>query len=266
MLADRPIFAVADGMGGHAAGDVASAAVVDPPGRTHGGADFTDADAIDRGAPGGHRRHRTRGRRASTSGVGTTVTGAALTTAGDGAAYWAVFNVGDSRVYMFENGELTSVTVDHSVVQELVDAGAITRAGGRAAPGQQHHHAGGRLQRGADAGLLDASRPQRAAVAAVLGRADEGADRDRLRISWPRAVTASETAARSSGGGARRRRPRQRHRRGRRHPRVPQFTGRASDCPAESSTRTARSAPLSGQRIGAGPTMPAPLATAARLD
>jgi PPM family protein phosphatase len=123
LLAESPIFAVADGMGGHAAGDVASAAVVRRLAE-HTGTDFTDTDAI------------VEALRAATAdishavdeehlGVGTTVTGAALTLQ-EGAAYWAIFNVGDSRVYMFEDGELTRVTVDHSVVQELVDAGAIS--------------------------------------------------------------------------------------------------------------------------------------------
>ena len=123
LIAEPPIFAVADGMGGHAAGDVASAAVVARLAE-HTAEDFTDADAIDEAL------------RAATAdialavddehlGVGTTVTGAALTTQA-GTAYWAIFNVGDSRVYMFESGELTRVTVDHSVVQELVDSGAIS--------------------------------------------------------------------------------------------------------------------------------------------
>lgn len=125
LLAVPPIFAVADGMGGHAAGDVASAAVVTRLAERLS-TDFTDVDAIDEGL------------RAATAdialavdednlGVGTTVTGAALTLQG-GDPYWAIFNVGDSRVYMFENDELTRVTVDHSVVQELVDSGAITAA------------------------------------------------------------------------------------------------------------------------------------------
>jgi serine/threonine protein phosphatase PrpC len=50
----------------------------------------------------------------------------ALTVSGDDP-YFAVFNVGDSRVYRAAEGEFEQVTVDHSVVQELVDAGAITR-------------------------------------------------------------------------------------------------------------------------------------------
>ena len=54
------------------------------------------------------------------------MTGVALTVSGDDP-YFAVFNVGDSRVYRWFEGEFEQVTVDHSVVQELVDAGAITR-------------------------------------------------------------------------------------------------------------------------------------------
>jgi protein phosphatase len=65
-------------------------------------------------------------------GVGTTVTGAALVLQ-DGDPFFAVFNIGDSRVYAFEGGALRQVTVDHSVVQELVDSGALT-------PEQAEHH------------------------------------------------------------------------------------------------------------------------------
>jgi Serine/threonine protein phosphatase len=122
LLARPPMFAVADGMGGHAAGDVASAAVV---ARLHEvlSGDFLEPGVIDTAL------------RAATAdialaadedelGVGTTVTGIALTVQGNGV-YWTVFNVGDSRVYLFEDGELARLTVDHSVVQELVDSGAI---------------------------------------------------------------------------------------------------------------------------------------------
>lgn len=121
-IAESPVFAVADGMGGHAAGDVASAAVVTRLAAAVGG-DFGDAEAvitalndatadISEAADDNHL------------GVGTTATGAVLTLQGD-EVFWTVFNVGDSRVYLFENNELTQVTVDHSVVQELVAAGLI---------------------------------------------------------------------------------------------------------------------------------------------
>jgi len=119
-----PIFAIADGMGGHSAGDRASAIVVERLGRERGAAFLDlarlesaiieaahDIDALGDGMP---------------AGVGTTLTGAALVV-DDGEPVFAVFNIGDSRVYRFENNELTQLTVDHSVVQELVDAGVIER-------------------------------------------------------------------------------------------------------------------------------------------
>ena len=122
-LAESPVFAIADGMGGHAAGDVASAAVVTRLASVIDG-DFGDSDAIslalteataDIAEAEDERR----------LGVGTTATGAVLSRGGD-EAFWTVFNVGDSRVYLFENNELAQVSVDHSVVQELVAAGLIS--------------------------------------------------------------------------------------------------------------------------------------------
>lgn len=123
-LAELPIFAVADGMGGHSAGDIASAAVVARLAEAVGEQPFSDADTIERGL------------RAATEdislaadekelGVGTTVTGVALCLQDD-EPFWTVFNVGDSRVYLLEHDTLVQVTVDHSVVQELVEAGIIT--------------------------------------------------------------------------------------------------------------------------------------------
>jgi serine/threonine protein phosphatase PrpC len=127
LLAAVPYFVVADGMGGHAAGDVASDAVIrrlEEQGRTESG--FADPEGVEpalelavddiREETGDLELH-----------AGTTVTGACLTLV-SGRPYWAVFNVGDSRVYQLRGEVLEQVTVDHSVVQEMVDAGRITRA------------------------------------------------------------------------------------------------------------------------------------------
>ena len=119
-----PIFAVADGMGGHLAGDLASAAVVNRlSDSTHTGVATTEdieralyEATYDIGVVAGD----------SDIGVGTTVTGTVLTEV-DVKPYFAVFNIGDSRVYRFERNDLSQVTTDHSLVQELVDSGLISK-------------------------------------------------------------------------------------------------------------------------------------------
>lgn len=125
VVAASPLFAVADGMGGHSAGDLASAAVVERLAEAVTG-DFLAVRAIEKAL---ERATADIGAIAGDDelGVGTTVTGAILTLR-DLDPHFAVFNVGDSRVYLFEGNELVQVTVDHSVVQELVEAGALTRA------------------------------------------------------------------------------------------------------------------------------------------
>ena len=123
-VAQSPLFAVADGMGGHSAGDVASAAVVRRLSEILT-TDFLATRSIERALETASDDIRIVSRR-SELGVGTTVTGAALSLQGE-EPFFAVFNIGDSRVYRFEHNELTQVTVDHSVVQELVEAGTITK-------------------------------------------------------------------------------------------------------------------------------------------
>lgn len=124
-VARVPIFAVADGMGGHLSGDLASDAVVR---RLDEGIPAIPAapqlieEALERASAdidviAGQ----------SELGVGTTVTGAVLTVL-DGVAQLAVFNIGDSRVYRFERNSLKQVTTDHSLVQQLFDSGKISRA------------------------------------------------------------------------------------------------------------------------------------------
>jgi serine/threonine protein phosphatase PrpC len=123
-VAQPPIFAVADGMGGHSAGDFASAAVVTRLAE-HAGKPTLDAASIDE-ALSLAVADMARGAGVTDLGTGTTVTGAALGVVA-GVPHWIVFNIGDSRVYQLTSGVLEQVTVDHSVVQELVDSGRITR-------------------------------------------------------------------------------------------------------------------------------------------
>lgn len=121
-VVDAPFFVVADGMGGHLAGDRASDAVVRRLSQS-GEGPFASRQAIQRAlllatadierAAGGNA-----------IGAGTTVTGIALV-ASHGQPAALVFNVGDSRTYRVDDGVLRRVTVDHSVVQEMVDAGLL---------------------------------------------------------------------------------------------------------------------------------------------
>lgn len=129
LVARSPIFAVADGMGGHSAGDVASNAVVtrlaDAADAAVAAGETVTAEAIN-AALGLAVADMKAGEGVTDQGTGTTVTGVALAIV-SGAPQLISYNIGDSRVYQLTGGVLEQVTIDHSVVQELVDAGRITR-------------------------------------------------------------------------------------------------------------------------------------------
>lgn len=120
------LLAVADGMGGHNAGDVASetalAAFVDDLGETL--ADADPATALERSAEAADERVREKAAEdPDREGMGTTLVAALVC---DESA--TVVNVGDSRAYSVADDAIEQVTVDHSLVQELVDSGEITEA------------------------------------------------------------------------------------------------------------------------------------------
>lgn len=122
-LASTPVFAVADGMGGHDAGEIASATAIESFASLVG----TGSVQIDEAR---EAYDRARGRVDALSGdrekgAGTTFAGV-LVSEVDGFGYWLAINVGDSRIYRLAGGELEQISVDHSVVQELVDSGRIT--------------------------------------------------------------------------------------------------------------------------------------------
>ena len=137
LLAEPPVFVVADGMGGHQGGDVASAIVVEEfASLAHRGYDRTRAaEAVSETLARSQRRIEEYAAQQRAGGpadgrdwhAGTTVV-AALLVEDDGAEKWLLANLGDSRVYRVRGGVLDQVSVDHSVVQELVEAGAISEA------------------------------------------------------------------------------------------------------------------------------------------
>jgi serine/threonine protein phosphatase PrpC len=114
------LVAVADGMGGHPRGEVASAVAVALVQAAFTGRSLDELQAAVRAA------NRAIWDRAGTSaeleGMGTTICAAGLT--GDGNL--AVVNVGDSRAYVLRNDSLTQLTHDHSVTAELVRRGELT--------------------------------------------------------------------------------------------------------------------------------------------
>ncbi len=123
-IAADPVFAVADGMGGHEAGEVASGICVrtlaELPQFKTGSRDAT-ADILQEYlliADAGIRH-------ATGSRAGTTLSGVVVVEQLD-VPYWLVLNIGDSRTYRYSHGQLAQISVDHSEVQELLDTGQIS--------------------------------------------------------------------------------------------------------------------------------------------
>lgn len=126
------LYFVADGMGGHSAGEVASEIAVTTLSDlladvVTNGLTADDLAAAVRHANTAILTEAMRDR--AKAGMGTTLTGLAVADAECRRALIA--NVGDSRTYLWRHGELRQITKDHSHVQSLVDRGAITRAEAR---------------------------------------------------------------------------------------------------------------------------------------
>ena len=125
------LFAVADGMGGHAAGAVASNLLVDQL-REFDLDVETDRElgqfrqSIEKANLGVYQESE---KDRTLRGMGTTLVAALLL----GEKFIAA-NVGDSRMYRFHNGALETITTDHSLVEQLVLAGAITKEEARVHP------------------------------------------------------------------------------------------------------------------------------------
>jgi protein phosphatase len=128
LLVQPPLFVIADGMGGHAAGEIASELAVRTLENARIGSIDAEAlrtaiieanDVIIEGAQTGLGR----------AGMGTTLTAAVFE-----HDRVLIAQVGDSRAYLLHAGELRQVTRDHSLVEELVAAGQITEEEARFHP------------------------------------------------------------------------------------------------------------------------------------
>ncbi|NOX31483.1 MAG: Stp1/IreP family PP2C-type Ser/Thr phosphatase [Actinobacteria bacterium] len=121
LFADRGLFVVADGMGGHQGGEVASQiAVRTMAGAGHGSlVDLVAAVESSNTAVWEYAENKP-----ELKGMGTTLTGIAVL--GDGRPpRFGVVNVGDSRIYRVRDGEIEQITDDHSYVAELVRRGQL---------------------------------------------------------------------------------------------------------------------------------------------
>lgn len=118
------LFAVADGMGGHAGGDVASSIAIQRLERLdHPFPDVDEAQASLQAAVTTAAGDLIRAAKESPelAGLGTTVS--AIIMVEDHAV---IGHIGDSRIYLYRDDELTQITADHTFVQRLVDSGRIT--------------------------------------------------------------------------------------------------------------------------------------------
>ena len=135
--ADRGVFLVADGMGGHAAGEIASAVATETVGGAlQAGVDRgLQADALAQAMLESFRAadraiHEHVALNPTTKGMGTTVTACVVCTDGT----YRLGQIGDSRAYLFRDRELVQVTTDHTWVQREVDEGRLTMAASRKHP------------------------------------------------------------------------------------------------------------------------------------
>jgi serine/threonine protein phosphatase PrpC len=129
------LFVVADGMGGHLAGEVASEmAVTRLRTRMPSGVDNTLEDLVSAITEANIEIYNGSTTDPARAGMGTTVTAIGVVTDPLDGHVLGIVNVGDSRSYVLRHDRLRQVTVDHSFVQELVAEGAITRAEARLHP------------------------------------------------------------------------------------------------------------------------------------
>lgn len=128
LVVTPPLFAVADGMGGHAAGEVASEIAVRV--LSEQAPEHPDGAALGRAIEEANRAiiqaaHEGRGRQ----GMGTTMTAAML----EGERL-VIAQVGDSRAYLLHQGKLQQLTRDHSLMADMIEAGQLTPEEARTHP------------------------------------------------------------------------------------------------------------------------------------
>ena len=123
-----PLFAVADGMGGHEAGEVASEITINTLNDL--APQSADAEALARAVVAANLNVI----KAPSQGVGRVVMGTTLTAAILEKERLVIAQVGDSRAYLLHNGSLQQLTRDHSLMADMIEAGQLTEAEARVHP------------------------------------------------------------------------------------------------------------------------------------
>lgn len=123
-----PLFAVADGMGGHEAGEIASEITINTLNDL--APQSADAEALARAVVAANLNVI----KAPSQGVGREGMGTTLTAAILEKERLIIAQVGDSRAYLLHNGSLQQLTRDHSLMADMIEAGQLTEAGARVHP------------------------------------------------------------------------------------------------------------------------------------
>jgi len=129
VLPERGIFAVADGMGGHIGGDVASRVAIDAALGLLDASAALDADALARAVERANRAVLDEATRRGYWGMGTTLTLARVT-----PGEVLIANVGDSRAYLLREERADQLTTDQTMVEMLIRQGALRREHARNHP------------------------------------------------------------------------------------------------------------------------------------
>lgn len=132
LLIRSPLFAVADGMGASPAGETASRLALDTL-NSHFTSKPTAAGLAEAARAASQAIWDKAGSEPPLDGMASTLTALAVLSNGK-TAQIAVASVGDSRAYLFSDGQLRQLTHDHSVVQALMDAGELTPDQARSDP------------------------------------------------------------------------------------------------------------------------------------
>ena len=128
LVAVPPLFAVADGMGGHEAGEVASEIAINTIMEL--APDHADSDALARAVIAANLNViKAPAKGIGREGMGTTLTAAIL----EGERL-IIAQVGDSRAYLLHEGKLQQLTRDHSLMADMIEAGQLTEAEARVHP------------------------------------------------------------------------------------------------------------------------------------